>query len=151
MKARQDRFVRLKYDKLEAEHPLVWFGPALATYSRLLSACDKAWPSLPELPSAARRADLALLRSEGLLLDQDHRRFTLKGYAKDRGERENRAKRAAGARWDADARTDAYADARPSAMPTPTPVPVPTPRGSTNPLTYTARAGVRRLVDPVEA
>jgi len=134
VKARQDRFVRLKYDKLEEEHPLVWFDPtALATYARLLSACDKAWPSMPELPVAAKRADLELLRREQLLVDQPHRRFTLRGYAKDRGEREARAKVASNARWSATSNAGGNAAGIATAMPTPTPTPVPTPEGSTRP------------------
>jgi hypothetical protein len=150
--SRQDRFVRLKYDKLEAEHPAVWFhATALATYSRLLAACDKAWPSLPEMPRAVRRADVLLLRAEGLLIDCDHRRYTLRGYAKDRGEREGRAKRAAGVRWNADAHpdahagghADAHADAHAPAMLTPVPVPVPEKKTSPPPPSPTEERGQR--------
>lgn len=148
VKRGQDRFVRLKYDKLEAEHPLVWFDPtALATYARLLALCDQVWPSQPELPVSARRSDLALLRTEGLLVDQPHRRFTLKGYAKDRGEREAKAKAAAGARWDAPAHASGRANGHADAVPTPVPEPVPDPEGSTRSLTFTGRDRPR-LVQP---
>lgn len=102
------RFVRIYYDDLEKGHPGVWFDPTcLSTYARLLAGCDKAWPSDPEMPAAVRRADLAELRASGLVIDHSNHRYTVKGYAKERGERMTKAKLAADERWHADGDADA--------------------------------------------
>lgn len=103
------RFVRLYYDDLERDFPEVLFDPTcLATYSRLLMGADKAWPSLPALPHAIRRADLRMLTT---LTDRDGRtlvtlesagRYSVLGYAKDRGAREAHARKGGQARWGKD-------------------------------------------------
>lgn len=92
--------MRIYYDKLEREYPEILFDPTcLTTYARLLIGCDKAWPSLPELPKAMRRADLTILRNLGVLLDQPAGRYTMLGYAKSRARREARARTGAKGRW----------------------------------------------------
>lgn len=99
------RFVRLYYDDLEQEFPEVFFDPTAAwTYARLLMGADKAWPSLPELPKAVRRADMRLLTAVGpsgqaLVTLCENGRYSVLGYAKDRMAREAHAKRAASGRW----------------------------------------------------
>lgn len=99
------RFVRVYYDDLEADYgQSCWYAPTgLSTFVRLLAGCDKAWPSLPELPRSVRRADLAPLVTSGLVTLEPNDRYSCKGYAKERSERESKAKKAAGARWDASA------------------------------------------------
>lgn len=99
-RAPKRRFVRVYYDDLADDYPRVYYDPTcLASYVRLLAACDSAWPSLPELPVSIRRADLAILRAEGLLVDHSHRRFTIKGYEQERKERQAQASASASLRW----------------------------------------------------
>lgn len=99
------RFVRVYYDDLEKDYgQTCWYDPTgLSTFVRLLAGCDKAWPSLPEMPRSVRRADLAELLTSGLVTLESNGRYSCKGYAKERAEREAKAKRAARTRWDADA------------------------------------------------
>jgi hypothetical protein len=99
------RFVRVYYDDLEADYgQTCWFAPTgLSTYVRLLAGADKAWPSLPELPRSVRRADLAALVTSGLVTLEPNDHYSVKGYAKERAERQVNAKKAAGARWGTDA------------------------------------------------
>lgn len=107
----QRRFVRVYYDDLEADYGQpCWYSPTgLSTYVRLLSGCDKAYPSLPDLPRAVRRADLEHLVAAGLVTLEPNDRYSCKGYAKERSERESKAKRAAAKSWES--RRDATADA----------------------------------------
>lgn len=99
------RFVRVYYDDLERDYgEACWFNPTgLSTFVRLMAGADKAWPSLPELPRSVRRADLASLVSSGLVNLEPNSHYSMRGYAKERGERMAKAKGAAGKRWDADA------------------------------------------------
>jgi hypothetical protein len=61
-------FARVYYDDLESDHGAVFYNPtALSTWLRLLILAEKAWPSMPQLPAAVRRADLETLRKDGLL------------------------------------------------------------------------------------
>lgn len=79
------RFARVYYDDLERDYPGLFYDPTtLSTWLRLLILSEKAWPALPELPRAARRADLEKLVSLGILEHLDHSRFALRGWVKDR-------------------------------------------------------------------
>lgn len=101
MKGEPRRFVRLYYDDLERDYASeCWFNPtALSTYVRLLAGADKAYPSLPELPRAARRADVKLLTKAGLVRLEPNDHYSIKGYAKERSVRESKARTAAAHRW----------------------------------------------------
>lgn len=100
MSREQRRFVRVYYVDLKRDYPTVYYSPtALGTWLRLLVGSDESWPSTPELPSALRRADLDLLRSCGLVTVMPNRRYALKGYVTERGDRQEKARRAADARY----------------------------------------------------
>lgn len=110
------RFVRIYYDDLEADYGQpCWFNPTgLSTYVRLLAGADKAWPSLPDIPRSVRRADLADLVAVGLVTIEPNDKYSVKGYAAERGDRQSKAKSAAAASWlrrraNADADADAVA------------------------------------------
>ena len=100
MSREQRRFVRVYYVDLKRDYPTVYYSPTgLSTWLRLLVASDESWPSTPELPAAVRRTDLELLRTSGLVTVLPGRRFTLKGYVAERGDRQEKARKAAGARY----------------------------------------------------
>jgi len=102
------RFVRVYYVDLERDYPAIFYDPtALSTWVRLLVASDKAWPTIAELPGALRRADLAKLTECGLLEIHEHRRYTLRGYVKERSERQALARKAVNARNDRNGTSDA--------------------------------------------
>lgn len=105
------RFVRVYYDDLERDYAEpCWFNPTgLSTYVRLLAGADKAWPSLPELPRAIRRADLTKLVAAGIVVLEANHHYSVKGYAKERSERESLARKAANKRWANGADADAAA------------------------------------------
>lgn len=106
MSREQRRFARVYYDDLEKDFPAVFFDPTcFSTYVRLLVGADKSWPSLPELPKAIRRADLQMLTSltdaqgHTLISLEPAGRYSVLGYAKDRGARESHARKGGIARW----------------------------------------------------
>lgn len=105
------RFARVYFDDLEEQHPTTFYDPtALSTWLRLLILSEKAWPALPQLPRSVRRADLAVLRSDALLIEVEHGAFELKGW------RAERARRAEVGRTAVEARSDRIE--RPTSMPT---------------------------------
>jgi hypothetical protein len=105
------RFVRVYYDDLERDYATpCWFNPTgLSTYVRLLAGADKAWPSSPELPRSVRRADITQLVEAGIVVLEPNHHYIVKGYAKERAEREALAKKAANKRWANGANADAVA------------------------------------------
>lgn len=95
------RYARVYFDDLERDHPDVWFDPTcLSTWVRFLALSEKAWPTMPELPRSARRADLEKLVSTGMLELLPNHRFVLRGWKKEREERSVRALDALGHRRD---------------------------------------------------
>lgn len=100
MTREQRRFVRVYYVDLKRDYPTVYYSPtALSTWVRLLVGADEAWPSTPELPAAVRRADLDALQGCGLVSVLPGRTYNLKGYVTERGERQEKARNAAVARY----------------------------------------------------
>lgn len=82
------RYLRLYFDDLELDHPDVWFDPTcLSTFVRLLALSEKAWPAMPELPRAVRRADLDKLATGGMIEYLDNHRFVLRGWVAERSKR----------------------------------------------------------------
>lgn len=129
--ARTDRpYVRVYYVDLERDYPAIYANDtATATWLRLLVLSEKAWPIDPELPRSVKSRGLRLLTAAGLVKLLDGHRYQIKGYRKERGAREARAKGAADTRWhppadpsgganaNANAHAPAFATAHPSAMP----------------------------------
>lgn len=142
------RFARVYYDDLERDYPGLFYDPTtLSTWLRLLILSEKAWPALPELPRAARRADLEKLVSLGILEHLDHSRFALRGWVKDREVRAAHGRKAVGSRKD-----------RPTWVPTRVDTPVVTPvlpRGSLSTSTSTSsqetEGGAGGNLDPFDA
>lgn len=99
------KFVRVYYVDLERDYPDIFFDPtALSTWLRLLVNADKVWPTIPQLPPAVRRSDLAKLKSSGLVCLQPNHRYVIKGYDTERAIRNANARKAAAASHaDADA------------------------------------------------
>lgn len=95
------RFVRVYFVDLERDYPDIWYDPtALSTWLRLLVASEKAWPAYPEIPRAARRADLEKLKKVGLMIAHSNDRFELKGWMVERESRAEKARMAVGSRTD---------------------------------------------------
>lgn len=95
------RYLRVYHLDLQTEYPEVWFDPtAPTTWLRLLSLTDLAWPAPATLPRAVRRADLTLLTNVGLVTLIDRDRFTMKGYAKERTHRADKARESVSHRYE---------------------------------------------------
>ena len=120
MTREQRAFVRIYYVDLERDYPAVWFGPALATYTRMLKISDQSWPNPAPLPTGTSKADLRLLTSSGLVALLDNHRYIIKGYERERQERRDKALRALNSRND-----------RTTDVPTNVPTHVPTSVGHT--------------------
>ena len=102
------RYLRVYFDDLEADAPEVWFDPTcLSTYIRLLALSEKAWPSMPTMPRAVRRADLAVIQGANMIEYLPNDRFLLRGWRKEREGRAAKASASANARWDATADANA--------------------------------------------
>lgn len=97
-------FSRL-YHILADEYPEVYDSPLLADYMRLLAASDQAYPTRPLWAGHTTRANLNRLATigaddgRGALVIVTGTRFSIKGHAKDREERSERARRNALARY----------------------------------------------------
>lgn len=94
-------YARIYYQDLKRDYPEVWFDPtALSTFVRLLTEAEIAYPAEPELPRSIRRADLSILTACGLIqVVNGHGVYRVKGHAKERAERLERAGRGAAKRW----------------------------------------------------
>lgn len=98
MSREKRKFVRVYYVDLKRDYPEVWYDPTCrSTWLGLLVGSDEDWPSIPELPSAVRRADLEKLTGCGLVEVLPGRRYVLKGYQVEREERHAKARKAAAA------------------------------------------------------
>ena len=93
-------YARVYYVDLQRDYPQVWFDPtALGTWLRMLVLADQAWPTMPELPRALRRADLEILTGCGLVILEPNHRYRIKGYELERTQRQAHAQAAAAGRW----------------------------------------------------
>ena len=94
------RFIRVYYDDLERDYrAIVSDDGAYATWVRLLTAVDKAWPGLAEVPRSARAGQVRKLVTCGLVEMVDTHHFRIRGYDAERGKREQSARNAAALRW----------------------------------------------------
>lgn len=94
-------FVRIYYVDLQRDYRQILYDPtAFSTYVRLLILADQAWPAMPVLPKAVRRADLAMLTTCGLIATDELGIYTVKGYHKERAERAKKAADAVAQRVD---------------------------------------------------
>jgi hypothetical protein len=95
------RFVRIYFDDFEKDHAATFYDPtAFGTWARLLILSEKAWPALPSLPKAIRRADLVTLTADGLFEVQPNGQFLLRGWMKERQARAAKARAAVASRPD---------------------------------------------------
>ena len=103
----QRRFARVYYDDMVRDHPEVWRDDAmLATWLRLLTASEKAWPSMAELPRAAKPRTVArLMELDMVTLYADHH-YELRGFSTDRTKRQENARKGPAQRWENDRSAD---------------------------------------------
>jgi hypothetical protein len=95
------RFARVYYDELERDYPQLYYSADLGwSWLRLLVLCEKAWPSLPELPRWLRIKDYRRLVELGALIPEAQHRFTIKGWVKEREDRATKAREAVASRND---------------------------------------------------
>lgn len=90
---------------------------AFALWTRLLMAADMAWPASAALPFATRKAALKQLVDVHLVDLLPGGRYRIHGLDAERGRRQQRARGAAGARWDDDGDPGSTAGADEPPMP----------------------------------
>lgn len=131
MTAKRDerQYVRVYYEQLEEEFPLVWRDAALrGDWLLLLARADKMYPAAPELPRAVCQDSIDRLVAAKILKVLDDFRYQVRGYAKARAARQATARAAADVRWgNSTGNADASASAPAPAMPSPSPRPNPRP------------------------
>lgn len=136
------RFVRVYYDDLERDYPaIVADDGAYATWVRMLTATDKAWPGMPEVPRSAKAGQVRKLVNCGLVEMVSTHHFRIRGYDAERSKREQSARNAAASRWQSGRNAEV--------MPTPDQTSTNTKEGSTRPSSSSG-ARVRGPVYPLE-
>ena len=76
----QRRFARLYYAEFKRDYPEVYADDrAFATWVRLLTLCEDAWPARPELPRSVRSPALRVLTDRGLVTVTGDQ-FEIKGF-----------------------------------------------------------------------
>ena len=104
------------YWSLIDDHPDIYDADGTrATYVRLLVTADQAWPASAYFPRGLRARAVQLLVDAGLVTRGRSGRYSVKGLDEERQKRQEHARTAAGARWDAmsNARSNAASNAQP--------------------------------------
>lgn len=88
-----------------------------ACWSRLLMIADQAWPASAHLPATARRASVKKLAEVGLIDLLPDGRYRMHGLQKERERRQDHARTASNARWNAPSISRGNAGAYSGGMP----------------------------------
>jgi hypothetical protein len=100
------------------DHPEVYDDDAaFAAWVRLLLAADAAWPASPHLPVGVRPRAMQQLVESGLVIRGQGARYKIKGLDEERKRRQEQAKLASNARWNAPSNAASIPASNASAMP----------------------------------